>query len=160
MTQYRIPTAEDLPEIIRLAKEMHSETSFSTLTFDEDKARGEILFCLQNPQNFVCAAEKDGRLVGIIAVYLSSPFFSNDRVVYDHLWYVSKEARGTIVGSRLLEFASGWAKYQDAKAIFLTLGSDIGSDRVGKLAELHGYRQLGGYYRKDFANVESRTASR
>ena len=160
MTTYKIPTAEDLPEILRLAREMHSETSFRDLSFDEAKASKEILFCLMDPQNFVCVAEKDGHLVGLIGVYLSSPFFSNDRVVYDHIWFVSKEVRGSMVGPRLRRIVSQWATYQDAKAIFLTLGSDIGSERTGKMAELHGYRQLGGYYRKDIPNVESRTASR
>lgn len=158
MIKYKLPTAEDLSEILRLAREMHSETSFRDLSFDEDRARSEIFSCINDPQNFVCVAEKEGRLVGVIGVYLASPFFSNDRVVYDHLWFVSKEVRGSMVGPRLLRFVSQWATYQDAKAIFLTLGSGIGSERTGKMAELHGYRQLGGYYRKDLTNVEFRTA--
>jgi L-amino acid N-acyltransferase YncA len=153
MAKYRNPTAADLPEIVRLAKEMHAETSFRTLSFDEAKSAAEIMSCMTNPTNFVCVAEDKGRLVGIVGVYLASPYFSNDRVVYDHMWYVSKEARGSLVGSRLLKYVSQWSEVQEAKAIFLTLGSDTHTDRTGKLAELHGYHLLGGFYRKDIENV-------
>ena len=153
MAKYRIPTAADLPEIVRLAKEMHAETSFRTLSFDEAKSAAEIMSCMTNPTNFVCVAEDKGRLVGLVSVYLTTPYFSNDRVVYDHIWYVSKEARGSLVGSRLLKYVSQWSELQEAKAVFLTLGSDINADRVGKLAELHGYHLLGGFYRKDIENV-------
>ena len=152
MAKYRIPTAADLPEIVRLAKEMHAETSFRTLSFDEAKSAAEIMSCMTNPTNFVCVAEDNGRLVGLVSVYLTTPYFSNDRVVYDHIWYVAKEARGSLVGSRLLKYVSQWSELQEAKAVFLTLGSDINADRVGKLAELHGYHLLGGFYRKDVEN--------
>jgi hypothetical protein len=149
MAKYRTPTAADLPEIVRLAKEMHSETAFRTFSFDEIKSAAEIMSCMINPTNFVCVAEDRGRLVGLVSVYLTTPYFSNDKVVYDHIWYVSKEARGSLVGTRLLKFVNQWATLQDAKAVFLTLGSDVKADRVGKLAELHGYHLLGGFYRKD-----------
>ena len=102
MAKYRTPTAADLPEIVRLAREMHAETSFNTLTFDEAKSATEIMSCMMNPTNFVCVAEDQGHLVGMVGVYLASPYFSNDMAVYDHIWYVSKEARGSLVGSRLL----------------------------------------------------------
>lgn len=154
MTEYRAPSLKDLPQIMALAKEMHAETSFNTLTFDESKAALEIATCIMNPTNFVCVAEKDGQIVGIIGVYMGSPFFSSDPVVYDHIWYVSKSVRGSPVGPRLLKIVGEWAEMNGAKSIFLTLGSEISSDRVGKLAERFGYRQLGGYYRKDLGDVQ------
>ena len=149
MATSRRPVPEDLPQIMRLAKEMHAETSFKTLSFDEAKAATEIMSCLMNPNMFVCVAERDGNLVGIVAAYLSAPYFSEDRVVYDHIWYVGKEARGTPVGPRLLKLLTEWAGLCRAKAVFVTLGSDVSQERVGKLVERLGYSRLGGYYRKD-----------
>lgn len=149
MTTYRGAVPSDIADLVRLAKEMHSSTSFKDISFNEVKTAIEIATFMSGRQNFICVAEKDGHLVGFVAVYLSTPFFSDDPVVYDHVWFVSEEVRGGFTGPRLLKYVSQWAKIQGAKACFLTLGSDVSSDRVGKMAEHLGYRRLGGFYRKD-----------
>ena len=151
MATYRRPVPEDLPKIMRLAKEMHSETSFRTLSFDDGKAAAEIMANIVNPDVFVVVAEERGQIVGIVAAFLSKPFFSEDTVVYDHIWYVGKDSRGSMVGPRLLKSLSQWAVLCRAKAVFVTLGSDVSQERVGKLVEKLGYRRLGGYFRKDIS---------
>jgi GNAT superfamily N-acetyltransferase len=154
MATYRRALPEDLPGILALAKEMHAETSFRTLSFSESKAATEIVSCILNPNMFVAVAEDRGQILGIIAAYLDAPFFSDDPVVYDHIWFVGKAARGSMVGPRLLKHLSEWARLCRAKAVFVTLGSDVSQDRVGKLVERLGYSRLGGYYRKDIDSVE------
>ena len=153
MATYRRAVPEDLSQIMRLAKEMHEETAFRTLSFSESKSATEILSCILNPNMFVAVAEDRGRLLGVIAAYLSQPYFSEDFAVYDHIWYVGKEGRGTMVGPRLLKHLSTWAKLCRAKTIFVTLGSDVSQERVGRLVERLGYSRLGGYYRKDVEDV-------
>lgn len=154
MATYRRAFPEDLPAIMALAKEMHAETSFRTISFSEPKAATEILSCILNPNMLVAVAEDQGQIVGIIAAFLDSPYFSEDLVVYDHIWYVGKEARGSMVGPRLLKHVAEWARLCGAKAVFVTLGSDVSQERVGKLVERLGYSRLGGYYRKDIDSVE------
>jgi len=154
MATYRRASPEDLPALMALAKEMHAETSFRTLSFSEPKAASEILSCILNPNMLVAVAEDRGKIVGIIAAYLDSPYFSEDLVVYDHIWYVEKEARGSMIGPRLLKHVAEWARLCGAKAVFVTLGSDVSQERVGKLVERLGYSRLGGYYRKDIDSVE------
>lgn len=154
MTIYRRAQPEDLPQLLRLAEEMHAETSFRTLSFSPSKSATEIMASILNPNMFVCVAEKAGNILGIVAVYVDRPYFSEDLVVYDHIWYVSKQGRGTLVGPRLLKLVAEWAKLCKAKAIFVTLGSDVSQERVGELVERLGYRRLGGYYRKDIDSVE------
>lgn len=149
MATYRRALPQDLGQLMGLAREMHAETSFRTLSFDAPKAATEVMDCVLNPNMFVCVAEKDDRILGMIAAYLAKPFFSDDLVVYDHIWYVGKEGRNGLVGPRLLKHVAEWARLAGAKAVFVTLGSDIKQERVGKLVERLGYRQLGGYYRKD-----------
>ena len=153
MTTYRAATAADLLQLVQLSKEMHAETSFQSLSFSEPKIALELATFLAEPRNFTCVADRDGKLVGAIGAYLTAPIFSDDPVVFDHFWYVSQEARGSLVGSRLLKYVAQWAKVQGAKACFLTLGSDVSSDRVGQMAERLGYRRLGGFYRKDIDSV-------
>lgn len=154
MATYRRPVPEDLSQILRLAKEMHAETSFRNLSFDIGKAATEIMSQVVNQNNLTLVAEDRGQIVGFISAYLSKPFFSDDLVVYDHIWYVGKSARGTLVGPRLLRMVSEWARLCGAKAVFVTLGSDVSQDRVGKLVERLGYSRLGGYYRKDIDDAE------
>lgn len=149
MATYRRAVPADLVQIMRLAKEMHAETSFHSLSFNEAKAATEVMSCIMNPNMFCCVAEKDGVLLGIVAVYLTSPYFSDDLVVYDHIWYVGKDGRGSMIGPRLLKHVAEWARLCGAKAVFVTLGSDVSQDRVGSLVEKLGYRRLGGYFRKD-----------
>lgn len=153
MVTYRRPTTNDLEQILLLAREMHAETSFRTLSFNEAKAATEILSCIVNPLMFVYVAEKDGEIVGVAASYLSQPYFSEDWVAYDHIWFVGKTARGSMVGPGLLKHMAAWAKFSGAKALFVTLGSDVSSDRVGALVERLGFSRLGGYYRKDLEGV-------
>lgn len=154
MALYRRALPEDLSALLALAKEMHAETSFRTLSFSESKAAAEILSCILNPSMLVAVAEDRGKIVGIIAAYLDRPYFSEDLVVYDHIWYVGKEDRGSMVGPRLLKHVAEWARLCGAKAVFVTLGSDVSQERVGKLVERLGYSRLGGYYRKDIDSVE------
>lgn len=154
MADYRRAYPEDLPAIVALAEEMHAETSFRTLSFSKSKAAAEVLSCILNPDMLVLVGEKDGRILGMIAAYLDKPYFSEDLVVYDHIWYVGKEGRGSMVGPRLLKHVAEWARLCRAKAVFVTLGSDVSQERVGKLVERLGYSRLGGYYRKDIDSVE------
>lgn len=149
MATYRRAVPGDLPQIMSLAREMHAETSFSTLSFSDSKAATEVMSCIMNPNTFVCVAEDQGQVVGMIAAYLSQPYFSDDLVVYDHIWFVGKAGRGSLVGSRMLKHVAEWGRLCGAKAVFVTLGSDVSQERVGKLVEKLGYRRLGGYYRKD-----------
>ena len=149
MTTYRRARPDDLDQLMHLAREMHAETSFSSLSFNASKAATEVMDCILNPNMFVCVAEKDGRILGLVAAFLSQPYFSDDTVVYDHIWYVSKDGRNGLAGPRLLNHVAEWARLAGAKAVFVTLGSDVSKDRVGKLVERLGYRHLGGYYRKD-----------
>lgn len=154
MANYRRAYPEDLPAIVALAEEMHAETSFRSLSFSKSKAAAEVLSCILNPNMLVLVGEKDGRILGMIAAYLDKPYFSDDLVVYDHIWYVGKEGRGSMVGPRLLKHVAEWARLCRAKAVFVTLGSDVSQERVGKLVERLGYSRLGGYYRKDIDSVE------
>jgi len=148
-TIYRRPTHADIGAVVRLAETMHNETSFHSLSFSVSKTAQEVVSCILSPTMFFEVAEKDGELVGMVAAYLSSPYFSDDPVVYDHVWYVAPVARGTMVGPKLLKHVTDWAGQMGAKAAFVTLGSDVSQERVGKLVEKLGYSRLGGYYRKD-----------
>jgi N-acetylglutamate synthase-like GNAT family acetyltransferase len=154
MATYRRALQGDLPALLALSKEMHAETSFQALSFSDSKTATEILSAILNPNMLFVVAEDRGTIIGMIAAYLDRPYFSEDLVVYDHVWYVGKEGRGSMVGPRLLKCVSEWARLCGAKAVFVTLGSDVSQERVGKLVERLGYSRLGGYYRKDIDSVE------
>jgi hypothetical protein len=149
MATYRRPVPADLPQLMRLSKEMHGETSFQSLSFSPSKTATELMSFIVNPDLFMLVAEQEGEIVGMVAAFLSEPYFSDDLAVYDHVWFVSKAARGSMVGPRLLNYLTEWGRLCKAKTIFVTLGSDVDQDRVGKLVERLGYDRLGGYYRKD-----------
>jgi GNAT superfamily N-acetyltransferase len=154
MATYRRALQGDLPALLALSKEMHAETSFRTLSFSDAKTATEILSAILNPNMLFVVAEDRGQILGMIAAYLDRPYFSEDLVVYDHVWFVGKESRGSMVGPRLLKYVAEWARLCGAKSVFVTLGSDVSQERVGKLVERLGYSRLGGYYRKDIDSVE------
>lgn len=154
MATYRRALPDDLPALLQLSKEMHEETSFRALSFSAAKTATEIMSSILNPNMLFLVAEDREKIVGMVAAYLDKPYFSEDLVVYDHVWYVGKEGRGSMVGPRLLKHVAEWARLCRAKAVFVTLGSDVSQERVGKLVERLGYSRLGGYYRKDIDSVE------
>lgn len=148
-TVYRRATPQDLAGIVRLGEEMHEETAFSNIPFSIDRTVSETMRCIMEPSNFCGVAERDGKIVGILFGYLDKPFFSDELIGYDIVWYVDRATRNSMVGPRLLKGFEAWVKAFGGVAVLTTLGSNVKPERVGKLMERMGFEYQGGFYRKD-----------
>ena len=148
-TEYRRATPQDLTGIVKLGEEMHQETAFSNIEFSVERTASETMRCILDPNYFANIAVQGDKIVGILFGYLEKPFFTEQIAGFDCVWYVSHDARNTMVGPRLLKQFEAWTKINGGSIVYTTLGSNYKSDRVGKLMERMGFECQGGWYRKD-----------
>lgn len=144
--------AGDFDALMRMAEEMHRTTEFSALTYDQ--ARTALEFCkfLNHPLGddamlsvAVRTSEQGAQIVGMVAGFIGQPYFSTDRVAYDHVWYVDIAHRGSPAGPRLLTALVQWAEGRGSKALYVRLGA-VDNPRTDKLLGSFGFTKLGGNF--------------
>lgn len=137
----RDATEQDLDAIVELGLEMHAESSYRYLQFDQEKVRSFMAGMMG--QQYVRVYEKDGQLLGGMAGMVVQPWFSTDLYAVDVAVFVSQEHRGSMAAVRLIKDFVVWAKECGAKQIRpgVTTG-DVGS-AGSRLYEALGFEPVG-----------------
>lgn len=107
MAVIRKATLDDVPEIVRMSAMFYPTTHYAEYCdMDEDSVSGLTSGLIENDVFYV--AEDDGALVGMVGV-LIAPFLFNraKKMAIEIVWWVSPEARGTIVAKQLLDSIEG-----------------------------------------------------
>lgn len=108
----RLATLEDIPELLELGRELHSNGSISKIALSETKARAQLERFVIGDQNDYLAlvSHKDGKIVGALAAYAFEPVFSDTRIACEVLWYLRPEDRKGRRGLDMMEAYEYWAK--------------------------------------------------
>lgn len=146
---YIAGTADHVPDIYALGKEMHEESEFRDIHWNPEKVNTWLHNNVKNPKRFVMCAYDGDKLAGIFIGGLSEFYFGNDLLASDLLWYVGKEYRGSRTGLRLLKMFQSWASDLGANKVQVGISSGLSMDRTGALLERMGFSQIGGLYRTD-----------
>lgn len=86
----RVATPDDLSEVYSLLEVMHQEyTNIGRV--DAAKARGAILDIIKAGGCIV--SEKDGKIIGTVGIFKSTPWFSSDEIWSDQWFYVHPDHR-------------------------------------------------------------------
>lgn len=138
---------EDIPTLLKMGKEMHSASSFSSLGFSESKLSDFITYMME--YGVVLVEDKAGEVIGTIIGYTYKPYFSNDDIATDAALFVTKVHRGGMAAIKLIKGFTDWAKEQGVKQIRpgISVGGDI--DGVTKLYERLGYQTVGAVFMKE-----------
>lgn len=138
---------KDVDTIIELGREFHQESPiYSRFTYSEKRIRELANAAIGNPNEFACfVAEKDNKVIGLFAGYITNLFFSNDCAAYDIVLYVAPKDRDGRTAFMLVHAFEHWAAEKEVDMI--CLGVTAGIDNL-KVAEM--YRVLG-YQSKDSA---------
>lgn len=94
--------------LFKLAVAMHRETSFRAYAFNPQKAIDSLGAWIHG--GLMVVAEKDGQVVGMLAGSKHSPWFSDDKVVSERLFYVAADHRGGRAGYMLMREFMAWAR--------------------------------------------------
>lgn len=139
----RCEKIEDFRKMIDLGKLMHKEGYFHDLPYDERRLEQVSQHAIDNP-NMTAAfvAEHDGKLVGMIAGFISYYFFNNEKYAGDYLTYIDPSKRGSIAAARLLAAFEKWAKDNGAKEVIIGLRVSIDNERALKFFSGLGYGSI------------------
>ena len=142
-------TAQDIPVMIALGAEMHTESRYSNLDFDPARlwALGDQI--MANPESYLSVVyEKDGEVIGLCVGYAAPHFFGNDLTSGDFAIYVLPGHRKGMVGVKLVKAYDDWCVRKGVKEPLLGVSAGITPDRIGQLYERLGYTEKYIIYKK------------
>lgn len=136
MTMIRLATLDDVPAIVRLATQFIETTEYvAVLTVNPSQLEALTSALLEREDAAVWLADREGVVVGMLAVHVFAHPFSGQRLAGEICWFMATEARGGGDAVRLLSKAESWARQQKVEAMQLTAPND----RVGAFYERRGY---------------------
>jgi GNAT superfamily N-acetyltransferase len=153
MVQFREATLQDFPQIAKLGRLMHEESSYSGLEFSESRLYVVFELYIREPDRLIILAERDGEILGLYAGYVSKYYFSEELVANDIAWFVVKEKRGSSIGLKLLNIFERWAKAKGVSEIRIKYSTDINPKAFDSLMSKRGYSNVGANYRLENLDV-------
>lgn len=153
MINFRVVSEEsDIPALVDLAYEAHTESRFSYIEFAPGKVEKIAKRALADPKrSAVMLANKNAVPVG--AAYCSVGEYhigTGSLFTTIHNVNVSKHIRSSLSGGRvalgLFRGIETWSKARDAQEILFHVTSNVDLARTHKLAKRIGYEFIGGSY--------------
>ena len=98
----RPATLEDVPTIVAMARQFYPETHYVNWCDMDDGTVADLAANLAE-NHVMLVAELDGRIVGMVGLFIGPFLFNRDRLgAYEVVWWVAPEARGSRVAASLL----------------------------------------------------------
>ena len=123
--QLRPARLDDLPELLRLAREFYDEDGFTTSDDELDRNFRALLGA--DTSAHICLAVRDGSAVGF-ALTTTALILESGLVAELQDLYVMPAQRGTGVGARLMRESQQWAKERGAAQLEIVVapnGQDV-----------------------------------
>ena len=142
----------DVPHVLPLVHQMHRESLFSDLPFDQDQFDKIIGFIRDKPGfNGALYVEYDDQPVAF-AYYLFRPFMGSRKswMTVMHTVYIRADIRSTPVGGyiwdRILMAVKAWSVPRGSRGIMFSVTSGIAIDETDTVLRAGGATHLGGNY--------------
>lgn len=137
----------DRGQLLNLCSRMHGESRYAYLPFDAARVGSELdSYMRETERRCALAAVKEGKVIGILAGYVSEYAFCSELVATDHIMYVVPRSRGTLAAVRLIEAFRDWARERGARELVLGISTGVDAIRTGKLFERLGFEFAGGNF--------------
>ncbi len=128
-----IETAQtgDLPEILALAHQLHVDSRYASLRFDEQSTKRFLAATIGNSRACILVARTNGEARGFLQGALHEVPWSNSRIAKCEHIYVAPRQRG-LTGLRLLHMFKRWARTAGAIELRVidTFGEDVRRSRA------------------------------
>ena len=137
----RTARVDDLPELLRLAREFYDEDGFTTSDDDLDR-NFRALFGAETSAH-ICLAVRDGSAIGF-ALTTTDLILESGLVAELQDLYVMPAHRGSGVGTRLMDESQQWAKQRGAALLEIVVapnGQDV--SRLFDYYATKGFRDEG-----------------
>ncbi len=143
MIEIRPATSADIPDLIALGRAMHSESRYAVLPFSPEKLADLGARLIEWPDGFLQVASKDGRIVGLMAAFVTEHFCSTAKVAGEYALYVDRDSRGTRAAPYLLRAYKAWAESRGAVLVSAGITTGVHTDVTAKLYSALGFKQVG-----------------
>lgn len=92
----RLAIESDRMAIFKLAVFMHQETDFANYQFNPEKAVNYIGAWIHGaPDHYLIVAERAGQVIGMLFLSVKAPWFSDDLMASEDVFYVHPDHRGS-----------------------------------------------------------------
>lgn len=148
MAKIRFASKNDIPELVKLGKEIYLESQQKDLGFDEARLRNQIEACLRPESKNYClfVAEREGRIIGVFWGHIDQHFFSKALVATEYMFYVKPDFRGTSVALRLMHAYKTWAENRNAQEIMICMTIGVEPEKFDRFIKKLGFQYVGGNY--------------
>ena len=143
MTSVRVATLDDIPALVEMGAAMRAESPrYRSQSFDPAKVT-QIAHQLI-PTKGVGVAERDGKIIGMMAGVVVPTWFGHDLMATDLVLYVKPEHRKTTRAALLLIRAfEAWAEERGAVDIMPGVSTMVEVEGTVGLYEKLGYERYG-----------------
>jgi GNAT superfamily N-acetyltransferase len=100
-------------------------------------------------QGGALVAVKSGTIVGMIVGFVTSHWFTDEKVASDFTFYIKPEARGGRVALMLVRAFEEWARAQGARGTVPGTSTMVSPELVARFYEKLGYERTGyGFFKE------------
>lgn len=148
MQDLKVAGMDDLPAIVSLIKEFHSNSRHANVSVDEDKLQEFFGMMIESgvKESVILLTLHENKPVGILASSVYETFLNRDRWAGEVAFWVSPDYRNYKRVTKLIEAYEYWAK-NVAKCSQVTLASL--EPRTGVLYARKGYTEVERAYSKE-----------
>ncbi|HET6497627.1 MAG TPA: GNAT family N-acetyltransferase [Coriobacteriia bacterium] len=144
----RAARAEDVAGVLAAARRAHAEAQaaggiYARLPFDEAICSETLSALIGREDALVLLAIDGERIVGGVMAAESEHWASRARYGHELALIVEPEARGRLVGLRLVQALVGWARARALPMLLAGASSGVDHDRTRRIYEFAGLREAG-----------------
>lgn len=146
MSTIRRATEDDRIGLWKLAVAMHGETDFVRLDFDPHKAFENLGGWIHHPDGLMLVAVAGADVVGMLAATFKQPWFTQNEIASEDLFYVRSDRRGGTTAFRLMQAFIDVARARGVRHVRAGVATgDVGKN-AGRLYQHFGFHPVGGSY--------------
>lgn len=139
----RNATHEDIDVLVLLGREMHKESRYREMPFSEPKVRNLLAGMIVDPNGCLLVYEKDGKITGGIAGFISEHYFSTGKIASDLALFITQDKRGGMAAARLVKAFAQWATEAGADIVQVGVTTGVNTDGVERLYNALGFKNVG-----------------
>ena len=142
----RNATYEDINTMIELGAIGWKETRLTDFDYDYDTVEKYIKGLIDYDWGIVLIAEENGKIAGSIIAEVYKYYFGSTIASINYDFIVHPDFRGSSAAIRLLNKYKEIAKSHGTQDIMMGVNASLDFERVGKLYEKVGFKQVGSLF--------------
>lgn len=147
-TRIREATPDDVPAIVQMGLRFLTSAPYGGLLRPKPEVMAAFaLRLIQSDEAVWLVAERQGALIGMLAMFLYAQPFSGQVIATELCWWVEPEARGPRTAIRLLTQGEAWARAKGAELLQMIAPTD----HVAAFYERTGFERIEVHYQRALA---------